>query len=95
MIPATDVAAEVTSVARKRTGIFAAELSACHKLSNEYSKRWMEAEKEPESFKKFLDQYIYWTKDFNEYLDSCGGIHRINELRAQEHLIDVPNNRKE
>lgn len=50
---------------------------------------WMKSEEDPEKFKKFLDQYIYWTKDFNEYLDLCGGLHRINELRAQEHLIQI------
>jgi glutaconate CoA-transferase subunit A len=53
----------------------------------EHLRLWMKSEEDPEKFKKFLDQYIYWTKDFNEYLDLCGGLHRINELRAQEHLI--------
>ncbi len=52
-------------------------------------KLWMETEKDPELFKRFLDQYIYWTQDFNDYLELCGGIHRINELRAQENLIDL------
>jgi glutaconate CoA-transferase subunit A len=55
----------------------------------EHLKLWMEMEKDPEKFKKFLDQYIYGTKDFNEYLELCGGIQRINELRAQEHLIEL------
>jgi glutaconate CoA-transferase subunit A len=45
-------------------------------------------EKEPEKFKKFLEKYIYATKDFNEYLELCGGVQRINELRAQENLIE-------
>ncbi|MGE5252753.1 MAG: CoA transferase subunit A, partial [Planctomycetaceae bacterium] len=53
----------------------------------EHLRLWMKSEEDSETFKKFLDQYIYWTKDFNEYLDLCGGLHRINELRAQEHLI--------
>lgn len=55
----------------------------------EHLRLWMKSEEDPEKFKKFLDQYIYWTKDFNEYLDHCGGLHRINELRAQEHLIQI------
>jgi glutaconate CoA-transferase subunit A len=55
----------------------------------EHLRLWMKSEEDLETFKKFLDQYIYWTKDFNEYLDLCGGIHRINELRAQEHLIQL------
>jgi glutaconate CoA-transferase subunit A len=55
----------------------------------EHLRLWMKSEEDLEKFKKFLDQYIHWTKDFNEYLDLCGGLHRINELRAQEHLIQI------
>ncbi len=55
----------------------------------EHLKLWLETEKDPEEFKKFLDKYIYNTKDFNEYLELCGGIERINELRAQEKLIEL------
>jgi len=55
----------------------------------EHLKLWMESEKDPAQFKKFLDQYIYGTKDFDEYLELCGGIQRINELRAQEKLIEL------
>jgi len=55
----------------------------------EHLKLWMETEKEPEKFKIFLDEYIYGTKDFNQYLELCGGIQRINELRAQENLIEL------
>ncbi len=53
----------------------------------QHLKAWMEAEKYPEEFKKFLDKYIYGTQDFNEYLELCGGIQKINDLRAQENLI--------
>ena len=60
----------------------------------EHLRLWMKSEEDLEKFKKFLDQYIYWAKDFNEYLDLCGGIHRINELRAQEHLIQVKNHKE-
>jgi len=60
----------------------------------EHLRLWMQSEEDLEKFKKFLDQYIYWTKDFNEYLDLCGGLHRINELRAQEHLIQNKNHKE-
>ena len=55
----------------------------------EHLRLWMETEKEPEKFKNFLDEYIYGTQDFNQYLELCGGIQRINELRAQENLIEL------
>ena len=54
---------------------------------------WLKVEEDPGKFKEFLDKYIYGTKDFNEYLELCGGIQRINQLRAQEHLIEL--NKKE
>lgn len=55
----------------------------------EHLKLWVETERDPEGFKKFLKKYIYDTKDFNEYLELCGGIQRMNELRAQENLIQI------
>jgi glutaconate CoA-transferase subunit A len=54
----------------------------------EHLRLWLETEKSPERFKEFLKRYIYGTKDFNEYLELCGGIQRISELRAQENLIE-------
>ena len=54
----------------------------------EHLRLWLETEKNPERFKTFLEKYIYGTKDFNEYLDLCGGIQRISELRDQENLIE-------
>lgn len=55
----------------------------------EHLKLWMETEKEPEKFKEFLQKYIYGARDFNQYLELCGGVQRINELRAQENLIEL------
>jgi glutaconate CoA-transferase subunit A len=57
----------------------------------EHLKLWLEKEKDPVEFKKFLERYILGTKNFEEYLDLCGGLQRINELRAQEKLIHLNN----
>jgi glutaconate CoA-transferase subunit A len=53
----------------------------------EHLRIWLDTEKNPERFKKFLERYIYGTKDFNDYLELCGGIERMRELRAQEIFI--------
>ena len=50
---------------------------------------WLKVEKDPEAFAKFLDKYIYNVSDFDEYLDLCGGLKRIRELRDQECLADA------
>jgi glutaconate CoA-transferase subunit A len=50
---------------------------------------WLESEQNPETFKKFMNKYIYGTKDFDEYLELCGGMKRMRALRAEENLIEL------
>jgi glutaconate CoA-transferase subunit A len=49
--------------------------------------QWLEAEKDLAGFRKFLDEYIYGVKSFGEYLQRCGGLERLQELRRQEFLL--------
>ncbi len=58
----------------------------------DHLKMWLNVEKDPEELEKFLDKHVHRTRNFNEYLELCGGIERINQLRAVENLID-PNGR--
>jgi glutaconate CoA-transferase subunit A len=53
----------------------------------EHLREWLAAEKDPETFKAFLDKYIYGTRDFYEYLELCGGINRIIALRREELML--------
>ncbi len=55
----------------------------------EHLRMWLETEKDPEEFKVFMDKYIFNTQGFNEYLELCGGIERLNQLRAEENLIEL------
>ena len=48
---------------------------------------WMKAEKDPAEFQAFLDAYILGVPDFNAYLQRCGGLSRMQELRRQEFLL--------
>jgi len=48
---------------------------------------WMEAERDLEAFRQFLDANIYEVKNFNEYLQRSGGLERMQELRRQEFLL--------
>ena len=50
-------------------------------------REWLTVEKDVEEFKAFLKKYIYDVPDFESYLQLCGGIERIKELRAQELLL--------
>ncbi len=50
--------------------------------------QWLEVEKDPEEFQKFLDKYIYGVSCFEDYLELCGGIKKLTELRYLESLVD-------
>ena len=52
-------------------------------------RKWLEAERDEASFRRFLDDYIYGVADFNGYLEHCGGLPRMQELRQQELLLHM------
>ncbi|MEW6032522.1 MAG: CoA-transferase [Bacillota bacterium] len=52
-------------------------------------REWLDAEENEEVLKAFLDRYIYGVSCFSEYLDLCGGIERLRELRAEELCLEA------
>jgi glutaconate CoA-transferase subunit A len=50
--------------------------------------RWLEAERDPALFREFLETHVYGVNDFSEYLQVCGGLARLQQLRQQEFLLD-------
>ena len=54
----------------------------------EHLQTWLEVEKDLSAFQRFLENYIFGVSDFNEYLQKCGGLHRLQKLRRQELLLD-------
>ncbi len=50
----------------------------------EHLREWSEAEKELQTFEKFLNKYIYDIKDWNGYLEICGGKNKLEELKTME-----------
>ena len=61
----------------------------------DHMKRWLEVEKDPEAFARFLDEHIFGVTDFGEYLARCGGLARMQRLRQQEFLLPAPPERCE
>ena len=45
-------------------------------------KRYVEARSSPESFRSYLDKFVYGVKDHCEYLEAVGGMRRLESLRA-------------
>ena len=44
--------------------------------------RYVKASATPESFKAYLNEYVFGTKDEWEYLEKAGGLQKLNTLRA-------------
>ncbi len=55
----------------------------------DHLKLWMEAEKDQAAFQQFLEDHIFGVRDFTEYLDMCGGVRRLQELRHRELLLHM------
>lgn len=55
----------------------------------DHLKLWMEVEKDPAAFSQFLEDHIFGVRDFTEYLDLCGGLHRLQALRQRELLLHL------
>lgn len=54
----------------------------------DHLKEWLKAENDPDTLSAFLNHHIYGVKDFNGYLDTIGGLTRLQELRILENLIE-------
>ncbi len=54
----------------------------------DHLRAWLAAERDLDTFRSFADKYLYGVRDFHEYLDRCGGMARMQELRRQEFLLD-------
>jgi glutaconate CoA-transferase subunit A len=51
-------------------------------------RQWLEVEKDLDTLRRFLDEYICGVPDFAAYLHKCGGAERIQQLRRAEFLLD-------
>ncbi len=53
----------------------------------EHLKEWLAAEEDAETFKGFMQKYIYGCRDHYEYIGLNGGLQRMIELRRKELMI--------
>jgi glutaconate CoA-transferase subunit A len=50
-------------------------------------RRWLEVEKDQDAHLRFLEEFIFAARDFHSYLERCGGLSRLQQLRQQEFLL--------
>jgi glutaconate CoA-transferase subunit A len=53
----------------------------------DHLREWLQVERDEQAFRAFLRKFIYDVPDFDGYLDRCGGLARMRELRARELLL--------
>ncbi len=51
-------------------------------------REWLDVESDADTLAEFLERHIYGVKDFNGYLDTIGGLKRLQELRILENLVE-------
>lgn len=52
-------------------------------------RKWLEVEKDPKAHAQFLEEHIFGVRDHNAYLERCGGMARLQQLRQQEFFLAV------
>ena len=53
----------------------------------DHLRQWLTAEADPAAYQAFLAKYLFGVPDFTEYLQRCGGLERMRQLRQQELLL--------
>jgi acyl CoA:acetate/3-ketoacid CoA transferase alpha subunit len=53
--------------------------------SNEI-KKYVEARNSADSYQEYLDKYVYGVKDHREYLETAGGMRRLEQIKADKAL---------
>ncbi|MBF0314022.1 MAG: CoA transferase subunit A [Oligoflexia bacterium] len=68
-------------------GSFPGNMEGEYFSDEKHLQMWLDVEQDEKSYREFVKKYILDTEDFYEYLELCGGIKRMNELRAEELMI--------
>lgn len=78
----------VDAVIEMPFGSYPANMPGEYFSDEEHLGEWLAAEKDPETFKAFLEKNIYGCEDFYEYLQRNGGMEKIKYLRGREFLSE-------
>ena len=74
----------VDAVCEVPFGSFPGNMPYEYYSDEEHLRQWLTVEEDPATHQEFLEKYIFGCRDFAEYLELCGGVARLEELRGQE-----------
>ncbi len=78
----------VDAVVEAPFGCYPGNMPYLYFSDEDHLRDWLQAEEDPVVFKAFVEKYIYGTSYFYEYLDLCGGMRRMIQLRRKEYMVD-------
>lgn len=77
----------VDAVCEVPYGSYPGNMPGCYFSDERHLGQWLAAERDVEVYRRFLDEYVFGVADFDGYLQRCGGLARMRELRAQELML--------
>ncbi len=76
----------VEAVIHQPFGAHPTSVFRCYDYDAEHLTLWIEHARRAETVRKYLDTWVFGTRDHWEYLDKAGGLHRLADLRADRIL---------
>ena len=74
----------VDAVCHVPYGSFPGNMAGEYFSDEVHLRAWLDAERDAEAYRAFLDKYLYGVDCFEDYLEICGGEERLAELRRLE-----------
>lgn len=72
----------VYAIAEVPFGAFPNAVYKCYDYDAEMLTEYAKVSKDGVEFKRFVDEYVLGTKDFDEFLEKIGGVRRLNKIKA-------------
>ena len=76
----------VDAVVEVPYGSHPCEMPGLYYFDEDHIAEWLKLSKTEEGTDEYLQKYVFGVADFDEYLELCGGIKRINYLKRREFL---------
>ncbi len=74
----------VDGVVEQPYGSHPCEMHGNYFFDEEHIAEWLALSKTDEGVQQYLEKYVYGVKDFDEYLETCGGLKKIAFLKKRE-----------
>lgn len=78
----------VDAVCQVPFGAYPGNMAGEYFSDEEHLQEWLDAEKDPEAFREFVNKNIYDCSTHEEYINRNGGLEKMGALRAKELLLD-------